>query len=94
MDKYSYIQTVDEIIYQDGTGGGGRFFSDKPNIYKVGEKVEFIFSGRKLRGRITNALYKGGKCTYHIETSTGTWFRGIPQVSITRRIPVHGTGDL
>lgn len=54
----------------------------RPNRFRVNQRVAFFFNGRQLTGRISNAMCRGGICSYHIETPGGGWFREIDESQV------------
>lgn len=54
----------------------------RPNRFRVNQLVAFFFNGRRLTGRISNAMCRNGVCSYHIETPGGGWFREIDESQI------------
>lgn len=85
----NYYPTVNEIVYQREDRSArwrDSFISNRPNKFKVGDIVEFTFSGLRKIGRITTALCRSGICVYNIETRTHQWFQKIDEQSILSKI--------
>ena len=86
---YNLSPTVNEILYARADRSERHkhsFFVTLPGKFKVGDIVEFAFSGIRKTGRVSNVLNRGGHILYNIETKTHQWFQKIKQEDIISKI--------
>lgn len=86
MKLEQLIPTINEIAINAADRDRDRLQSTptafRPNRFRVNQRVAFFFMGRHLTGRISNAMCRGGVCSYHIETPGGGWFREIDESQV------------
>lgn len=79
---YTEVPTINEIMLNKPEKRNPNLVSFRPTRYKVGQHVVFKFGNLIRRGRITTEICHNGVCSYHIETASHTWYRGIDQEQI------------
>lgn len=86
MNLEQQIPTINEIVLN----AMDRHFKEIQDVrsvlrtprFRVDQIVAFFFNGRRLTGRISNAMYRNGEWSYHIETPGRGWFREIDESQI------------
>lgn len=63
-----------------------QIFSNLYTPFKVGDTVEFIFSGMRKTGRVTTIIRRSGINLYNIETNSHQWFQKIDESEILSKL--------
>lgn len=82
MNTILQTPTINEILFNRKDKHKASPYTIRPSLYHRGDIVAFKFGKLIRHGRITTEMHNNGMSSYHIESSNGTWYRGINEEDI------------